>query len=242
MIPSLDITRIAIVLSNQCPLAPFHRKCPASRVTSIEVLPSFIVHDVIDTLVVHKYTGGICWHTYNEPMSDPRLFSFIEYSRTHLPESDVFLWTSGYYLTEETAKELVDVGVRMVYLTAYSQSEHDRLSVICESVDSDWRIFRSYTKNGAPKLDDRLQTHIDAIPTEKRLECNAPLGDFTIWPSGEVGLCCYDWKRENVFGSLRDVSFGVFLEEHYKEMQLITKQNRQQKHPLPICQRCEKRR
>jgi len=237
----IDIGRITLMLSNQCPNARSHRKCPAHVAETIEVLPARIVRDVIDTLAANGHQPAIAWHCYNEPLIDPRLFAFIEFARLRLPESPIVLWSSAIYLDDGLAAELEAAGVTHWYLTSYSAAEHARLTAMATRHKTAWRIFTGYLDDGQLRLDDRM-TIGPPIPPEERQPCNAPIGDLTIWPTGEVGLCCFDWQRTAIFGDLRTTSFADFLASQEECLRSTQAKLRAKEPPFDICRQCRHRR
>ena len=110
-------SRISIELSNLCNYARIHKKCPLNLVETPVILPAKIVFDVLETLERYNFQGIIAFHTYNEPLIDPRLFQFIEFARKACPHSDIFILTNGYYLTQTLADELVDSGVSKIIIS-----------------------------------------------------------------------------------------------------------------------------
>lgn len=233
----LTFGRITLALSNQCPNARVHLKCPAHHVTDIEIMPATIVHDVLDTLGKYGFGGTIAWHCYNEPMADPRLLSFVEYARARLPDADILIWSSAWYLTEEIANEFTAAGVTRWCITAYSLAEHERTTALATQRTEEWRIFYGVTKKGSIRLDDRM-TMGPPVFVQERQSCNAPLHDLMIWPTGDVGLCCYDWNRTEVFGNIRELAFERYMEQNADALTKVQTALRRKAHPFDICKQC----
>lgn len=77
--------RVSIELSNLCNYASIHKKCPINKIKSPIILSSKIVYSIFNTLKKFSFSGQIAFHTYNEPLIDPRLFKFIEVAKKSCP-------------------------------------------------------------------------------------------------------------------------------------------------------------
>lgn len=219
--------RISLELSNSCPYAGIHKKCPLSLVDEPVILPAEIVYDVLVTLGRHSFRGIIAFHTYNEPLVDPRLFQFIEFARKICPHSDLFIFTNGCYLNQTLADELVSSGVSRIRVSAYSRSELKRLSKIKLDITFSIKL---------EKLDDRLHLY----EAEERLSskpCFAPLNEIIIAREGCITLCCLDWKRLYTFGDLRKQTFEEVVQSG--ELQAVYAKLSKGDRFLPLCKRCK---
>lgn len=229
--------RITFELSNICDLAPFHKKCGAHEAWLHDeptILPSKIVYHVLDTLTKYKYKWKICFHRYNEPLIDPRLFKFIEYARKACPQSILFLVTNGTYLTQTLMDELEEAGLSGLRFSAYTDRDYERLSKIKTNID--FRKRRSYPE----KFDDSVQWYkeVDSgnFPHKGKKKCHAPLADIEIDKDGQVVLCCEDWKSRHVFGDLREQTLEEIVMS--KEIQGAYARLRQGDRYLDFCKRC----
>ena len=219
-------SRVSIELSNLCNYAEIHKKCPLNLVTEPTILPAKIVFDVLDTLKHNNFQGTIAYHTYNEPLIDPRLFKFIEYAHAACPKSEIYICTNGYYLNQILLNELVDSGVSKIAISAYSKSEYKRLSKLKSSMPLHVELM---------KLDDRLHLY-ESEDNNTKKPCYAPLNEIIIAREGCICLCCLDWKRQYTFGNLyeqtlKDIILSGELHAVYKK---LIKGERF----LPICKKC----
>jgi 2-deoxy-scyllo-inosamine dehydrogenase (SAM-dependent) len=219
-------TRISIELSNLCSYAGIHKKCPLSLVEEPVILPSSIVYNVISTLDRFNFRGIIAFHTYNEPLMDPRLVKFIEVARKACPENEIFICTNGYYLDQGMANDLVHSGVSRIRVSAYSEKEYDRLSKI--------RLRIPYSVE-ISTLDNRLDLY-NSPENDTQTPCFAPLNEIIITREGCISLCCLDWKREHSFGDLKKQSFEEMIRSG--ELQSVYERLRAGDRFLPICKRC----
>ncbi|MBN1124195.1 MAG: methyltransferase domain-containing protein [Sedimentisphaerales bacterium] len=218
---------VYLELSNECNYADVHKACPVARLRqNKDILPTRIVCEVLDTLGDYNFTGRIAFHTYNEPLMDPRLFTFIAYARRICPQSEIFICTNGYYLHQEMAEKLVQTGVTNIYVSAYSDSEYDRLSRI--QVPIPYRVERQ-------KLDQRLDSY-NRPPTGDTRPCYNPLYQLTITASGKICLCCIDWKRQYTFADLHTQPFEQAMRN--PEMWRIYDRLSQGDRCLDLCKSC----
>lgn len=214
--------RISFELSNRCNYAPFHKRCPLNTAKETIILSSKIVRKVFDSL--GGWAGIVAFHTYNEPLIDPRLFTFIEMARGNY----IYILTNGYYLNQSLAQELEEAGAKAIETTAYSESEMLRLSKIKIAIPY---IARRST------LDRRLEMY-DKKPVKCNKPCAAPLNEIIVGCDGCVRLCCYDWKGMHNFGNL----YHSELEDVIKEMKPVFDRLIRGERHLYLCQRCDKNR
>jgi 2-deoxy-scyllo-inosamine dehydrogenase (SAM-dependent) len=186
--------RVSIELSNLCNYASAHKKCPLHLEKEHVILSRKVVEKVIDSMAKNHFDGTIAFHTYNEPMIDPRLFMFIQYAKKKCPKSKAIVMSNGYYFNQTIADELVEIGVDHIYMTAYSANDRKRLEKI--QIDIPYSIQKS-------ELDDRLNLYDRQLPaTKDTTPCYAPLNEIIVTRKGQVSLCCLDWNRKHCFGNL----------------------------------------
>lgn len=219
-------SRISIELSNLCNYAEIHKKCPLNLVTEPTILPAKIVLSVLDNLKRNDFKGIIAFHTYNEPLIDPRLFKFIEYAHNVCPDNEIYICTNGFYLNQTLLDELVDSGVSKVQVSAYSKMEFKRLSKLKSSISFNV---------GMQELDDRLHLY-ERKENNTTKPCYAPLNEIIIAREGCISLCCLDWQRLHTYGNLYEQT----LEEIIRAGELHAVYNRLSKGDrfLPICNKC----
>ena len=67
------------------------------------------------------FQGLISPHLYGEPMSDPRMSSWIKHIREELPKSKIKIVTNGDYLNLESFKLFKKSGVNIFYISKHSK-------------------------------------------------------------------------------------------------------------------------
>jgi len=221
------INRILFELSNLCHFAPVHKKCPLHFSDKPIILPRIIIDHVLETIASWGYKGNISFHAYNEPGIDPRLFMIIAHAKSKCPDSYISIMSNGFYLDENLLSEYRQVGVDEIILSAYSEKDFKRFS----SYKTELKVVIQ-----RPELDERLDLY-----TREKLNlskpCAAPYNEMVITREGFVGLCCLDWKREQVFGDLHSQTLEKILnsEKMQKANDDLVMGNR----VLNICSRCD---
>jgi hypothetical protein len=238
--------RVSLELSNLCNLARAHSRCPAHFVRSPHVLAGPVVRDVLDTLGAAAFGAGryIAFHLYNEPLLDPRLFSFVQHARARCPEAGIIIWSNGWYLTENIACELACAGVTHFMLSAYSRRAHERFEALRLRLRADLSTCLGsdhlpvyFRIRKCPGLDDRMEMTAPPEKPDPR-PCHQPLSDLTIRASGSLGLCCYDWAEQKVFGNLNRQRFAECLSAQAADLAALHRDLCRGIRTLPVCEAC----
>jgi len=226
--------RFMFELNNQCVYADKHRKCPVHRNKEPQTLPEKIVLDVFDFMSDEDFSGRVSFHNYNECLTDPRLFMFIDKLKRICPKCHVFIMTNGWNLDQEMLDELNAHGVQYVEVSAYTESESKRIRE--RVIQPNGMTYRVMTKK---ILDDRMDIYT-SVEVECKTPCYAPLTEIVIRSSGKVDLCCFEWAGEYTFGDLNTQSIKEILEKENmtKVYEKLSKGHRE----FPICKRCTLRR
>lgn len=223
-----NINEVAIMLSNLCNYAGIHKKCPASRVKEKEILPSEVFFKIIDELADIQFSGTICFHIYNEPLIDPRLFWFIEYIKRALPHSMVEVYSNGYYLNNQMVHELKNIGADILIVTAYGEMEYNRLMDL--NVDMAYYVLFG-------NLDERLEHYRERKFPILSKECHTFFTQVSIFSNGDLGICCLDYLHLYDIGNICNKSLrDVLNSEHVITLQKeLLKGNRSD---YTICRNC----
>lgn len=219
-------SRVTFELSNLCNYSYIHKKCPLNLSREVTILPRRIVFEVLDYLAKYDFAGQIAFHNYCEPLIDPRLFEFIGYARQRCRRSDIYIWTNGFYLNQTMADELVSAGVTNIRVSAYSQSEFERLSKI--KLEIPFTVWKA-------RLDDRLNMY-EASINDTGKPCFAPLNEIIVAREGCISLCCLDWRRIYRFGNLYEQTFEQVLSSG--QLQGVYARLSKGERFLDICKRC----
>lgn len=192
---------VAFELSNRCNYSALHTRCPVDAKADPVFLPSSIVKDSLEYLGSIGFNGELYFSIYNEPLVDPRFFMLVEYAKRYCPNCRVQLFTNGWNLNQQMVDELLEIGVGMFMVSAYTDHEEQRLRALKYKVPSESRpepVLRI-------ELDDRMGIY--DLPPNQAGPCWMP----TIYPfinhKGQFVLCCHDYEYRNIFGDLNTSTF-----------------------------------
>ncbi len=220
--------RVSIELSNLCNYSSVHKKCPLNLEVTPRILPAKIVIGVLDILHKYQFRGMIAFHTFNEPLIDPRLFKFIEYARKSCPDAVIYFSTNGFYLDQNLANELVECGLTSLHISAYSPKEYERLSKITLPIPIN--LEKMVLLDIVPAL---YQSPI----IDNQTPCQAPLGEIIVTRDGQISLCCRDWQRRYIFGDLNEEPLEEILRKG--NLQTVYSHLSRGNRVLDLCRRCD---
>ena len=226
--------RISIELSNICNYSKIHIRCPLNKsMEEKKILSLNIIKKIIDEIAKNNFSGVIAFHTYNEPLIDPRLFYIINLVKNKCKKAKMFLLSNGYYFNQTIANELVEIGVDRIDITAYTRNKYDQLKKI--NIPISYSIFPSFNPDS---LDTRLNIYDSSILTKKSIfkPCYNILNDMIITCDARISLCCLDWQRKYCFGDLNKQSIKEIIlnTDIFKEFKNLAKGNRERE----ICKNC----
>lgn len=219
---------VNLELSNLCNYSAFHKQCPLHGMEEHHrILPGRLVREVMAFLGRQGFDSYLWFHTYNEPLMDPRLLQFMNEAREACPQAKLSLCSNGFYLNQGLLDELVEAGLAILYLSSYSDAEYARHLKLQAPVPV--VVTRIH-------LDDRISIY-DRQPLGCRKPCHAPLNQIVVTAAGDVSLCCLDWKREHLFGNLLREPLEHILQSP-KLWEIYSRLSRGDRF-LPICSRCD---
>jgi hypothetical protein len=159
--------------------------------------------------------------------------TFITYLRSKCNKIGIHLWSNGWYLDQGLAEELIDAGATKITLSAYTSREHERFQAMAAALAdrAKWDIQRW------KQLKQRVMATDDIIK-DKHKACRSPWSDLVVRASGQLGLCCLDWREDATFGSIMD-GFGPALERAYPEMEKLNKELLAGERNLAVCRQCQ---
>ena len=223
------ISEVAIMLSNLCNYANIHKKCPASCINEKKIFPLREIKKIIDDLVKIDFDGTLCFHIYNEPLIDPRLFWIVDYVREKLPMGKVLLYSNGYYINSVLKQEIEDNNwADAICLTGYGENEYIRL------MNLGWKIPCSVLFG---HLDNRINQYESNSKAENKQGCTRFFKQISIYADGEIGLCCLDYLHPYGIGNVFDKSLIQCLDNDrvQKNIMDLLEGNRSQ---FSLCKNC----
>ena len=210
-----EIHRIAFELSNRCVHAHEHSLCPAhlKRSDPPANLPRVAVEKVLSSMKenVPAYGGAIYFHNYNEPLADPRLMDFVRRARAVLPRCRIWITTSGWNLDQVLLGELQEAGVNDVKVSVYSPEAMARVRALRPPAGLKLRHKPGVPSSWRQVLRPEYIRVYDEGPTYSG-RCKQPYKELTIAHTGDVALCCADWKRTVTFGNVLILPFAEIIQ------------------------------
>lgn len=195
-------TDMVFELGHMCNLADEHPNCPAALRTAPErtVSDERFVELANQAYNELNFQGHISFEFHNEPMLYwKRMLNLIDKIRAVVPQSKFMLWTNGTIANEDPRFDNFDRVVVTNYEGKQNLIKHNKMFVVPESWDN--RMITRSEENLSP--------------------CFRPLLEFTIICSGDVVLCCQDWKNEVKLGNVLDNDLKDIVETKSKYIESI---------------------
>lgn len=221
------ITEVAIMISNLCNYAYIHKKCPASFVSQKEIMSMGQIKMILSDLKAIRFRGTICFHIYNEPMNDPRLFFILEYIKKNIPDVLTEVYTNGYYLNQAILNEMEEGLADILVATGYGIQEYERLL----NLDAHIPFHILYGR-----LDDRLENY-DAEDGDMEGSCYSLISQVPIYVNGDLALCCLDYKHDSSLGNVFEKGL-IKLLNGYKVQEFQKNLLEGKRDIYPLCRRC----
>jgi MoaA/NifB/PqqE/SkfB family radical SAM enzyme len=179
--------------------------CPNSQTPRSEqvLMEEELFRKIIDDLASFGFAGAVNYTNYNEPLLDKRLPKLIEYTRTKLPKSHIYINTNGDALTLKLWKKLRSAGLNRANISQYDGSISRKMSAIANRLSKaemqafDVNIFDESTirnRAGLIKTDTKLPV---------RRYCDRPFYQMVVTFQGKVTLCCNDYHGVVEIGDVR---------------------------------------
>lgn len=240
-------TYIAIETVNRCNgTCPF---CPAnihSETRPYQKMSDELFEKILDEVASwDKWDGVFSLYVNNEPFIDVRMVKMLQEARRKLPYAKMLVFTNGSLLTPEKLEAIadsVDVLIINNYATKYQLNEP--VQKIFDYVKVNQHRFKN-VKIVIQKryANEYLTNRAGVAPNKKQaikginLPCLIPYTDLTIYPNGQVGLCCSDVLETMNFGNIQnDKILDVYHCETWKEIRRKMKKGRKD---IGICSNCD---
>jgi radical SAM protein with 4Fe4S-binding SPASM domain len=208
--------------------------CPRKANKNI-ALTKEIFYSIIDELKGMGFKGRITPNLYNEPLTDKRLFAFLDYVNKNL-NCKIMIYTNGDLLDEDKVKKLISIGVSEFRVSIHEPTPDNRVEQLKELKKKYNKIVLIDFRDKYRKvvLDNR-GGRIKLKNVLKFKKCIYP-GSLIIRANGDVCLCCNDTDGEYVFGNVyKEKLSEIWNKEEYKKLR---ENIRKGIFELPICKKC----
>ena len=210
----LDETRLlSFEISNDCPLATIHPKCPIND--SLRYTSSPIRTPISDTLIIETaiiaytnfgFNGFITFWGYNEPLLHlDRELQIIKSIREVVPTAKFMILTNGISLSGEDFLIEKLLAFDLLVINNYTKD----LTIPIQYLAN----FIQVIVNDTPFLDDRMLNYIGPLGNfdTKIGSCFKPNYEFIVDYYGNILMCCNDFRNENVIGNIQLQSLTELL-------------------------------
>lgn len=233
------LTALAIEINSTC-----NRKCAwcpnsiADRPKD-KYLDETLFYSIIDQMVEMKFRGHITFNLYNEPLLDPRLPTFIDYTRKKLPASFLYLNTNGDMLTLDLWKTLRGNGLDLANVSQYDGKYNNNINSITDALDKDEiKHFYAHIFNTST-INNRAGLISTATMLPQRKLCDRPFYQLAVTYEGKVVLCCNDYFGQVEIGDIQTTKIKDLWEcetfqRYRKELRKGNRKN------LVLCNKCDR--
>ncbi len=221
---------------------------------------------VLDELASIDFSGRFSPYLQGEPLLDKRMPQLIEMTRKTLPRAKILIQSNGDFLTAEKGEELFRSGLHKLIINAYD-SNGNRAATLDQIADEltrrvpglsrlkgDFQTMIRPEPKGKFKREiliedkswwrrdsqDNWAGNVPGMPLLKApldRYCFRPFEHLSVHYTGNVVLCCCDWKGEVVLGNLTETSLPEILSGEVATMYRnnLAHKNRRMK----LCERCD---
>ncbi len=201
--------------------------CPASKGNDkrpFAQMDEKLFHKIIAELKEWGFDGYLNLYVNNEPFMDKRIEDWYKYAKQQLPKAKMLLYTNGTLLTIDRFKKIAPYIDKMI-INNYSETLtlHKSIRELYEFIITDKEYWNNDITIQIRYIKEVLTNRAGAAPNKPYKSfnnqiCIMPWTDFTIYPSGKVGLCCCDAKEKTDLGNvaeqnIRDIWEGKIYQD-----------------------------
>jgi radical SAM protein with 4Fe4S-binding SPASM domain len=165
---------------------------------------------LVYNLLQDKFDGEIHITGFGEPMLNPNIIDIVRVCSVFHTQ----VITNGDRIMEDNPsyRELVNVGLQTLIIDCYDGD--DQVKAVTKKLRKcpiDYRIRNHYDDGKSNKYSEYNFTNRGGLMYEvKSLQkpCYLPFYKAFIDWNGDVGLCCNDWQRNNIFGNVYHTKFS----------------------------------
>lgn len=189
------------------------------------------------------FRGLIAPHLYGEPLTDPRLVSWISKIRKTLPKSRIKVVTNGDFFDEKKYIELTTAGTDYFCISKHSSSLSQNVTHLMSTLKEEerlkkFKIFDYYEDFKNKQI--MLNTRGGEVNLKKNSLRHPICCEYVSYPVintfGDLILCCNDYHGRYVFGNIMKRHLLEIWQDPYNIK--LRKRIYKGRFDLPICQNC----
>lgn len=158
-----------------------------------------------------KYVGDVNIAGFGEPMLHPNLPEIVRTLRRHL-KSYITVITNGDFLTKDSLKDLISVGLSRIVVSCYDGIEYKmKFEKLLEGCGIDYYIRELWGDSDTVIENNHFNSRTGLVPVPAKMkpgkQCSIPFYRMMFDWSGDVILCSEDWHRkEKGLGNINESS------------------------------------
>jgi len=203
-----------------------------------------IFHKIIDNLAKLNYGGLLEYFSNNEPLLDNRIYDFIKYGVSRVPNAYHVLYTNGILLDSGKFQALAESGLN--YLRIDNYNDDMELNPNIQKIYDEYKdkefglVCEIYIRLNNEVLSNRGGSAPNKQKFKKPLDapCFLPFRDFIIRADCGVSLCCNDALGKVTLGNVKEQT----IEEIWygqKRLDIIESMRKNLRKGIEICEGCD---
>ena len=209
---NLEITSLCNMSKEHCTQCPNAWRMENFGQTNIK---TEVIERFFKELNGYGYTGLTAFHSYNEPLMDKRIYDICATHKELCPDAKIEILSNGRLMDNDVAVRLLKLGVDQIAISAYEDSTYQRLVDIFAPLRHEHPNCKFFVTRQI--LDDRMHMYGWKTRAEKGLPtiqtCNRVKEQLVVTATGELQVCCYEWKKEMQFGNIKENTLTEILEK-----------------------------
>jgi len=207
--------------------------CPRPE-NSSTVLDERVLESVLQELEEWGFKGHVALHSYNEPLTDRRIFDLYSMVSNHLPQSELELRTNGDALDREKIESAIESGVTRIVITLHDPISPEKVDK-ARNFSAEYDLVRVHDlRKGYRTLGFHNRAGLVQLSgTVPRIYCHI-VDTPVIRSDGSVVPCCDDAQKETVLGNVNETGFREIWESYAA----LRRQIHRGKSPLEMCANC----
>ena len=201
-----------------------------------DVMESEIFYSLIDQLRDWDFKGRLTPSGYNEPLTDDRIFDFLDYVSKQLPHSDRVLFTNGDFLDGEKLRRLEAAGLDKIIVSFHSPLSEEKERNLRNLAEGHGNVTIADYRDGHRRIPLQNRGGLVELGEIRKYRPCFYINEMSIRASGNVTLCCNDANEEHVFGNVHETPLRAIWDQ--PEFKKLRQEIRAGKYTNEMCRAC----